>query len=670
MTCHYGGRVVQPAVSQSSLALSNCPERGIRGSLTIGDEKYFVKPSAYFLDAEFDRHGVHQATDEHLINKVSDLDTQGLPHSHGIERGHFEQSVKSQIEGKLNIPSRNSSLSAVELPGQNRRRLADQQVELYIIMDPSMADAFKLSYDGTWYAQMANWIYDIINGVNEEYLYYDTQYPDTAIGSIEVRLVRLEVIEVWSGIYKSLQPADWKNELVDSNAYWEQLLRWVEDNNRNAYDAIHLLTRKSVSDGAGSQIWGWTEQGCLCTKTCAATDWTHYLDVWTVYNIARMLGWNFGAAQDGTNNDCGPGEGMMSNPMNELVHGWSACTRDSWLEYYNNNNQLTCLRSNTRDFELDYDGSDSFIDCYELSGFPEKTMNGRWYRQSGYYSAMPIYTQRSGAYFFFFSENGYWVVDDELQSISMTDAYCGKTAISGDASGCVAGKWRVLNDNRNGWINATDATVSICDEGQAFISLDTTCLDDSSYAELLCLSSALLWNATMEFEMSTDECFEGQPLYVSADESYHLHYSPYLKDEGDEELSARWVISEGAVQNNGSAYCYREDLSDCVTGEWQVLASDADSLEYVTDELMGYAECADYIHSDGMFWTKFRRNLISVLVSVLVVIAVILVHSLIRFWSTAQDKIEVACEEDEEIEEDEIEVEIEIEMETENITTR
>ena len=30
---------------------------------TMGDEKFFVKPSAYF----FDRHGVHQATHEHLI---------------------------------------------------------------------------------------------------------------------------------------------------------------------------------------------------------------------------------------------------------------------------------------------------------------------------------------------------------------------------------------------------------------------------------------------------------------------------------------------------------------------------------------------------------------------------------------------------------------------------
>ena len=42
ITCHYGGHVIQPEglESQSSLALSLCPHRGIRGSLTIGSEKF------------------------------------------------------------------------------------------------------------------------------------------------------------------------------------------------------------------------------------------------------------------------------------------------------------------------------------------------------------------------------------------------------------------------------------------------------------------------------------------------------------------------------------------------------------------------------------------------------------------------------------------------------
>ena len=104
-----------------------------------------MKPSACYLDAEFDRHGQHQATDEHLIYKVSDFDTEGLPHPHGVEM--FAQSVKHSAPL---VPG----ILPVELPGQDRRRLADQQCELYIIVDPSLVDEYK-SRHTDWYAELA-----------------------------------------------------------------------------------------------------------------------------------------------------------------------------------------------------------------------------------------------------------------------------------------------------------------------------------------------------------------------------------------------------------------------------------------------------------------------------------------------------------------------------------
>ena len=35
------------------------------------------------------------------------------------------------------------------------------------------------------------------------------------------------------------------------------------------------------------------------------------------------------------------------------------------------------------------------------------------------------------------------------------------------------------------------------------------------------------------------------------------------------------VLSEAVVKSRGPAYCYHENLRDCVAGEWQVLAAGA-----------------------------------------------------------------------------------------------
>ena len=56
---------------------------------------------------------------------------------------------------------------------------------------------------------------------------------------------------------------------------------------------------------------------------------------------------------------------------------------------------------------------------------------------------------------------------------------------------------------------------------------------------------------------------EGQP---GAAQPYLLQCSPYAQFV---------VLSEGVVKISGPAYCYHENLRDCVAGEWQVLAASA-----------------------------------------------------------------------------------------------
>ena len=90
---------------------------------------------------------------------------------------------------------------------------------------------------------------------------------------------------------------------------------------------------------------------------------------------------------------------------------------------------------------------------------------------------------------------------------------------------------------------AGTASASQFADCSTFLSSDLACLEDTPYAERLCLASSLLWNGTRRtFAVSTEECLKQQPLFVS--QPYLLHYSPKAQFVGDAELSARWVMSE------------------------------------------------------------------------------------------------------------------------------
>jgi len=306
--------------------------------------------------------------------------------------------------------------------------------------------------------------------------------------------------------------------------------------------------------------------------------------------------------------------------------------------------------------------------CLRVSNM-QSTFNGEWIDLGVSNNGQTVY--QLGEHYLFYTLDGnnsyaYWTINrehyfntaDDEDDFEWSYGWCSNY----DITQC-DGEWESYDGS------ASSSTFTDC---QTFISSDLACLEDSPYAEQLCLSSALLWsNATTQFAVSTEECLEDQPLFVSANDSYHLHYSPHLKYVDDEELSPRWVMSEGVVQNRGPAYCYQEDLRDCVVGEWQVLSSDADTIEYVADELMSYAECGATVVSDEKEENENNDTAaIGALIWALVLVLPAIFGFVIYRRSVRKDKIEVAFEEDEiENDEEEGEIEIEIDIETQlNIT--
>jgi len=372
-------------------------------------------------------------------------------------------------------------------------------------------------------------------------------------------------------------------------------------------------------------------------------------------------------------------------------HGWSVCTKEYWLNYYNNNNQLPCLRTGFRSFVDNYLTSPPVADItvppLRMSVFPTSTMNGQrsfggddtssqaclrvtdmqsafngeWTDLAIVNNGQTVYQR--GHYYLFYTRDGeyaYWTInagsyfaDAQSEGHSWEFGWCGFY----DVTQC-DGKWDTFSGT------ASSSTFTDC---QTSIALDLACLEDTPYAEELCLSSALLWdNATTQFAVSTEECLEDEPLFVSTNGSYHLHYSPHLKYVDDEELSPRWVMSEDVVQTHGPAYCYQRDLRDCVAGEWQVLSSDNDTIEFVADELMSYAECGAGSDEKEQEASNNTAPLVVLILAVGVILAMIAGFVIYR-RSVRKDKIEPLIEAGfEEIEDHEV---TEVQMETENNTT-
>ena len=88
-SCHFNGKVVSDSTDPlQRVALSLCPNRGVRGDIRAFNETLYIKPSRYFLDLDADSSGFHDVEDEHLVFRHSDYDHSGIPELKGLR--HIE----------------------------------------------------------------------------------------------------------------------------------------------------------------------------------------------------------------------------------------------------------------------------------------------------------------------------------------------------------------------------------------------------------------------------------------------------------------------------------------------------------------------------------------------------------------------------------------------------
>ena len=140
-SCHYHGTVLNTNTT-SSAAISMCDKRGIRGRISAFGETIIMKPSRYYLDLQHDSTKHHEFTDEHLVFKLSDMDTTDLKHD---ERGVVPD-ILPDADLEEFIPS-------------NKRRLAAPNdgynfVELAVMIGPYRLKTYKNIYGSKWYDEM------------------------------------------------------------------------------------------------------------------------------------------------------------------------------------------------------------------------------------------------------------------------------------------------------------------------------------------------------------------------------------------------------------------------------------------------------------------------------------------------------------------------------------
>jgi len=405
-SCHYHGKVFG-AANGSSVAISVCDKRGIRGTITAFGDTINIKPAKYF-DGEYDRNNYHHHADEHLVYKLVD----------------FEESDESnQYKGRGVQP--HDTVSGSQSP--HRRRMSQSTpspynngnnvLKVYSFVDPYYYSTYVSEYSSlNWYDVMVAELADLWNGVSEQFsnpkfcscpkeeterchtdagdrnCYY-APWSDRLSG-ISIKWVALEVAVSWTGKYAGLKPETHIDEngklKIGGSKYLGKFRSWIAANyyangNRPDFDQATKFTGHNPEDGAQYDSGGWAYKRTIC-KTAGLSSAAILRRAWSysehVSLTAHELGHNFGSDHDAStwgvyHNDCHKDSGNMGYGL--ATSGWSECSRDYINKYFADMNGLSCLAAKSPiPFETQIAGQ-------KLIARYSNNPDGGWYSHLGCY---------------------------------------------------------------------------------------------------------------------------------------------------------------------------------------------------------------------------------------------------------------------------------------------
>lgn len=279
-SCHYFGRVINTDnPSSTSVSISFCDNRGVRGRISAFNQTLIIYPSAYFLDKEKDSNCNHNIKDQHLIYKLSDFDTTDIGKAGAISTYH-------QIHNNV-IDGGNDG---------KRRRLYNNglsETELLIVSGPERTKDYQNRYGDNWYNQMYNDYASVINDVSAEYM--NANWGST-VGDINVKFVELEVIFDFTGQYLSLKPSYLYSNCQSSFSVcningrtWLSYFRtWISNyKDVSTFDNAHLISNIEFTPGYA----GWGNIGVVCRGSSSVSNaYVGWGITYLVRTIAHELG--------------------------------------------------------------------------------------------------------------------------------------------------------------------------------------------------------------------------------------------------------------------------------------------------------------------------------------------------------------------------------------------
>ena len=313
---HYHGSVLNYP-HKSMVSLSLCEGHGIRGFIRAFGKQIWIYPAKYaFSDIKATNNDENDSDVYHISDK------------------HI-------------IYLRANSYPVINDLMRTRRRLAlynngDNVVEAYILADKSLVDYWKGRAGNNWYSELTLFLSDMINAVDS--YFKNTEWgPD--IGLISIKLVELDIVESFSGIYSEI--SNW--QYYRDTTYLNKFIPWFNTNkNPETFDyAMIYAASKYLSDGF---MWGYSFKSAICNNNLKAGQMSNTAE--GLMNIhdqsalyAHELGHNLGAPHD-NDGECNgyyidPAADIMLSDIGE--NAYSSCSIAYIQKAFQEKNGYPCL---------------------------------------------------------------------------------------------------------------------------------------------------------------------------------------------------------------------------------------------------------------------------------------------------------------------------------------